>query len=142
MTYGELELAANVLANRLINLGLKPRQRVCLLVQQSIPMVIAILAVLKSGCQYIPLDGKVTPDLTLTHVLKDTDAPFILCLARFYHRAVRFAGRNTDVVVIDSPFENSISSMTLRPATNVHTKDGVYIIYTFGKVHFLTVPSL
>lgn len=95
-------------------------------------MVVAILAVLKCGCQYIPLDGKVTPDLTLAHVLKDTQTPFVLCLERFYERARSFAGRNTNVIIIDTFGENSIFSMTLRPAINVDQNDGAYIIYTSG----------
>lgn len=55
ITYRQLETSANILANRLIKSGLQPRQRVCLVVQRSINMIVAILAVLKSGCQYIPL---------------------------------------------------------------------------------------
>lgn len=37
ITYGDLEVAANVLANRLMNLGLQPKQSVCLLIQRCIP---------------------------------------------------------------------------------------------------------
>lgn len=59
ISYGELDVAANVLANRLINLGLLPRQRVCLLSRRSIPMIISILAVLKCGCQVSEVYGSI-----------------------------------------------------------------------------------
>jgi non-ribosomal peptide synthetase component F len=57
MTYRELEEAANILASRLMLQGLRHQQRVCLVVQRSSFMTIAILAVLKCGCQYVPLGG-------------------------------------------------------------------------------------
>ncbi|KAH7346805.1 hypothetical protein BKA65DRAFT_585874 [Rhexocercosporidium sp. MPI-PUGE-AT-0058] len=130
LTYQELERAANGLANRLISMGLEPRQRVCLVVQRSLPMAIAMLAVLKAGCQYVPLDGQVTAESALRHIMKDTQAPFVLCLEKFYARVQQLAEPTARIVVLDSSIEEPES--TLRPNLHVSRADGAYCIYTSG----------
>ncbi|KAF8849268.1 nonribosomal peptide synthetase 12 [Acephala macrosclerotiorum] len=132
LTYYELEMAANGLANRLISMGLEPRQRVCLVVQRSLPMAIAMLAILKSGCQYVPLDGQVTAESALKHIINDTKAPFILCLEKFYDKVQKLAPYGTTIVVLDSSLEEP-SSFT-RPVVQVSKQDGAYAIYTSGEI--------
>lgn len=130
LSYHDLERAANGLATCLISMGLESQQRVCLVVKRSIPMVIAILAVLKCGCQYVPLDGQVTTDSALRHIIKDTKAPFILCLENFYGKVQRLADSSSTIVVLDSSFEKNIVSQ--RPNIRVSGSDGAYAIYTSG----------
>ncbi|KAK0103697.1 hypothetical protein ONS95_005705 [Cadophora gregata] len=130
LTYQELESCANGLANRLISMGLEPRQRVCLVVQRSLPMAIAMLAVLKAGCQYVPLDGQVTAESALRHIMKDTAAPFVLCLEKFYSKVQQLAEPTARIVVLDSSIEEPES--TLRPDLHVSRADGAYCIYTSG----------
>jgi len=129
LTYHELEMAANGLANRLVLMGLEPRQRVCLVVQRSLPMTI-----LKSGCQYVPLDGQVTAESALRHIMKDTKAPFILCLEKFHEKVQKLAPHGTSIVVLDPSLEEP-SSFT-RPMVQVSKRDGAYAIYTSGKTMF------
>ncbi len=57
VTYAELETRANRLAHRLIALGAGPEQPVVLLFQRSSEFVAAMLAVLKSGAAFVPLDA-------------------------------------------------------------------------------------
>jgi non-ribosomal peptide synthetase component F len=133
ITYGELEKLANVLANRLIATGLRPQRRVCLVLQRSIHMVVAILAVLKCGCQYVPLDGGVVPDNMLTHIFKDTSAPYVLCLEKFRHRVQKFTGTKNTVFVLDGQTDDENDSILApRPAVDLNYSDGAYIIYTSG----------
>ena len=56
LTYAELNVRANRLAHRLIEGGAGPEQFVALLMPRSLEMVVAILAVLKSGAAYLPID--------------------------------------------------------------------------------------
>jgi non-ribosomal peptide synthetase component F len=130
ITYGQLEVAANILANQLLARGLLPRQRVCLVVQRSIDMVIAILAILKCGCQYVPLDGGVIPQKSLVHVVVDTEAPFILCTKKFEAR-VREAAECRSVIVLDDSAEDQHLCFT-RPQVESNGEDGAYVIYTSG----------
>lgn len=133
VTYQELERLSNSLANSLLRSGLEPRQRVCLVLQRSIDMVVAILAVIKCGCQYVPLDGGVVPDNVMSHIFEDTQAQFVLCLEKFHHKVQKCAGSATTIVVLDAPRDEKGSSIsTERPAVSLDSSDGLYIIYTSG----------
>jgi non-ribosomal peptide synthetase component F len=59
ISYGDLNSSANMLAARLRRRGVGRGSRVCLLVQRSIPMVVGILAALKAGAAYVPLDATI-----------------------------------------------------------------------------------
>ena len=136
MTYAELDLASTKLAHHLLNLGLSPRDRMVLLVQRSIPMIVAIFAVLKSGCQYVPLDGGVVSDDALAHVLSETEPRFLLCLTRYSQRAHNVAMPRTQIVSL----EDSITALTASQIESGHEvlvnpDDGAYIIYTSGWYH-------
>jgi len=130
LTYHELEKAANGLANRLISMGLERRQRVCLVVQRSLPMVIGMLAILKVGCQYVPLDGQVTAESALRHIMRDTRAPFILCLEKFYDKVQQLAEPGTTIVALDASLEAPAEAT--RPDVQITKSDGAYCIYTSG----------
>lgn len=62
LTYAQLERAANHLACRLQDAGVVPGMVVGLMLDRSIPAVIAMLAVIKSGAAYLPLDALLPPD--------------------------------------------------------------------------------
>ena len=55
LTYGELNKRANQLAHRLIRTGVKSETAVAILMERSVDMVVATLAVLKAGGAYLPL---------------------------------------------------------------------------------------
>ncbi|KAN0090673.1 hypothetical protein V8E55_004239 [Tylopilus felleus] len=86
ISYQHLDRCSNELARTLRTRGVCPGQRVCLLVQRSIAMVVAILAVLKAGASYVPLDGGIVTDKSLDFILNDSGAYFVLCLPAFRHR--------------------------------------------------------
>lgn len=131
LTYDELDQAANRLANHLIRRGLDPGQTVCLVAQRSFSMVIAIFAILKCGCQYIPLDGGVVPDQLLSHISKKTEGKFILCLSRYFEKVQRCT-KNQQVVVLDAESSWDQSESPERPLVEVAASSGAYVIYTSG----------
>ncbi|KAI0648045.1 nonribosomal peptide synthetase 12 [Trametes meyenii] len=125
ITYGELDRQANVLANHLRAEGVRPGVRVCLLAQRSVLMVVGIVAVLKAGASYVPLDGAIVTQSTLEHVLKDSGAKLVLTMNDYVHR------------VIDTPafcLEDipSLPQDTSKPKDLSTPADPVYIIYTSG----------
>lgn len=66
LTYGELDERSNAIANYLVqNHGVGPGQRVVCVYSRSIEMCAFILGVLKSGAQYVPIDGAVMVEASL-----------------------------------------------------------------------------
>jgi non-ribosomal peptide synthetase component F len=130
ITYQQLDIAGNRLANHLIDSGLKPRQRVCLVVQRSFEMLIGILAILKSGSQYVPIDGGVTSEQALMHIVADIDARFILCMPKFWDKTRRFARRDAIIFTLDEDVAAFYPSS--RPQIQLSSNDGAYVIYTSG----------
>ncbi|KAF2280966.1 acetyl-CoA synthetase-like protein [Westerdykella ornata] len=130
ITYAELDVAANRLANHLLESGLQPRQRVCLVVQRSLEMLVGIFATLKAGCQYVPIDGGVSSETALRHVLRDSGARFVLCLPKFEDTVKQHAVENTIIVALGTGVETFCSRE--RPNLKVLGNDGVYAIYTSG----------
>ena len=131
ITYRHLDIEANQLAKSLIASGLQPRERVCLVVSRSLEMLVGIFAILKAGCQYVPVDGGVASDRQLTHIFTDTAAKHILCLPKFQTRVEQFAGTAAHITQLrlDGSYKESIS----RPFVGCSPSDGCYAIYTSGK---------
>lgn len=70
LTYGELNESANRLARLLIEQGAGPERTVALLLPRSAEIVTAVLAVLKSGAAYVPVDTTMPAD-RIAYVLSD-----------------------------------------------------------------------
>ncbi|HEY5835638.1 non-ribosomal peptide synthase/polyketide synthase [Streptomyces sp.] len=77
VSYGELDARADALARRLRALGLRPEERVGVLMDRSVELVTAELAVLKAGGAYVPLDVRAPRD-RLRAMLAGTGARVVL----------------------------------------------------------------
>jgi amino acid adenylation domain-containing protein len=77
MRYAELDSRSNRLAWRLRDRGVGPDALVAVLMERSEAMVIALLAILKSGGAYLPLDPGL-PEARLRHILGDSSPVAVL----------------------------------------------------------------
>ncbi|UXA04257.1 amino acid adenylation domain-containing protein [Mycobacterium sp. SMC-2] len=124
-TYGEVEESANRLAHLLVSRGAGPGERVAVLFPRTSEAVVAILAVLKTGAAYVPVDPTV-PAARIEFVLADA-AP-IAAVTTAEVRS-RLDGSNLEIIDFDDPAVASQSGGGL-PAPGA---DNVaYIIYTSG----------
>jgi amino acid adenylation domain-containing protein len=80
ISYAELNRRANQLARHLRELGVGPEQRVVLSMERSIEMVVGVLAILKAGGTYVPLEPSY-PAARLQYILQDA-APCLLLTQR------------------------------------------------------------
>ncbi len=129
LTYGELNASANRLAHFLRQRGIRPGSLVGVYLDRSPEMVVALLAILKSGGAYFPLDPKF-PQHRLAFMLEDAEAPLVLTqLAKKESSAGR---RKSAIVLLDdeeSAFQDFPSS---NPAPVNQPADLAYVIYTSG----------
>ena len=70
MTYGELDAASNRLAHLLVDRGASPGERVAMLLPRCADAIVAVLAVIKTGAAYLPIDPA-HPDARLGMILGD-----------------------------------------------------------------------
>ncbi|OKH85011.1 hypothetical protein EB75_01820 [Mycobacterium sp. ST-F2] len=123
LTYRDLDAAANRLAHRLIDAGAGPGQTVALLFPRSIDAVVAILAVLKTGAAYLPIDPAL-PAERLAFLISDALPSVAVTTAELAGRLGAFDGP----VVIGSAGENG--SATRLPDPDADSI--AYLIYTSG----------
>jgi amino acid adenylation domain-containing protein len=119
LTYRELDARADRLAHRLAELGAGPEARVGICLERSAEMVVAMLAVLKAGAAYLPLDPAYPAD-RLAYMLADACARVLVTQAS--PRALLPAGGVRTVLVDgDGSTEYEVRS-TLHTAES--TDDG------------------
>ena len=108
-TYRELEEAANRLAHQLIGRGVGPGQCVALLLERSAEAIVAILAVLKTGAAYLPIDPG-HPDARIGFMLADAAPIAAITTADL---ADRLDGHGLQVVDVNAPAVDSQPSTAL-----------------------------
>ena len=125
LTYRELEEAANRFAQLLAASGAGPGQRVALLLPRSAEAIVAMLAVLKTGAAYVPIDPAV-PAAWMRFVLDDV-APVAAITTTGL--APRLDGCALAIVDVGDPAADTQPSTALpAPAPD----DIAYLIYTSG----------
>ena len=78
MTYAELDTASNRLARYLISKGAQTDQVIGILMDRTPALIIGILAIVKAGAAYLPLDANY-PSSRLAYMLSDSHALALLC---------------------------------------------------------------
>lgn len=135
-TYAQLGTFAQNLAHRLHDLGVRPGDRVPLVVTRGTEMLVGIFAILSCGAQYVPLDGGVVPDMTLQLVLKQTQAKVALCLTSTARRVTAMEGVQCQIVLIDAELELTVddAQVATQRLDLASAERGCYVIYTSGIV--------
>lgn len=78
LSYAALDHHSDRLADLLLDQGLTPGYHVALLIEKSIPALVAIFGILKAGGCYVPLDGNAPSD-RLADILMDCQAQMVIC---------------------------------------------------------------
>jgi amino acid adenylation domain-containing protein len=122
LDYAQLDGWAGRWAHRLRSLGVGPEVRVGLLFDRSTEMVVAMLAVLKAGGVYVPLDPE-HPPARLRWLLEDAGAAMLLTVDRLADRVSWSPQLSLDVGVRET---EPLFSTRVEPASLA------YVIYTSG----------
>lgn len=131
-TYGELDHRANLLAARLREIGIRPGALVGLFLRRSEKSVLAILATLKAGAAYVPIDPAAPPE-RIRHIISQSEMAVILTDSHLAELATSRC--QLEQIVVDDPdFEptNAIAPRLSREETQVAPDDLSYVLYTSG----------
>ncbi|MFI6993150.1 amino acid adenylation domain-containing protein [Nonomuraea wenchangensis] len=124
-TYGELDATANRLAHRLAEIGVGHGDVVALYAGRSAPTLAAMLAVLKAGAAYLPLDPDY-PDARVRFVLEDSGARAVLVPDEL--RECVPAG----AAVVLSLDDDLSGYSAAKPEVTIQPEDPAYLLYTSG----------
>lgn len=136
LNYAELNERANRLARMMISEGVGPEQFVALALPRSLEMAVGLLAVLKAGAAYLPLDPDYPAD-RIAFMLKDAQPAFIMTNTKAANHIPPV--ENVPKIVLDDP--ELAEKLNTYPAGNPKNKDRTqplsplntaYVIYTSG----------
>jgi amino acid adenylation domain-containing protein len=128
LTYSQLNERANQLAHHLLSLGLQPDTLVAIAADRSFDMIIAVLAALKAGGAFLPLDPAYPPD-RLAFMLHDSQAPVLLTQAHLLERLPQHAAT---ALCLDADWPAIANSLISNPHAPLSPENLAYCIYTSG----------
>ncbi|MFE1763839.1 amino acid adenylation domain-containing protein [Streptomyces angustmyceticus] len=136
VSYAGLNARANRLAHLLIARGAGPERVVALMVPRSVDMIVAVLAVLKSGAAYLPVDSAYPAD-RIRYLLDDARPSLVLTTTEALGSLPDSPDRAR--IVLDEAA--TVTALAARPATNpvdadrtapLTARTPAYVIYTSG----------
>jgi nonribosomal peptide synthetase DhbF len=134
VSYAQLNTRANRLAHALIAKGVGPERRVGIALERSVEMVVGVMATLKAGAAYLPLDTEY-PEARLAHVLTDAAPALILSTNRFRSRLPK----TLELLTLDAwPPQLALDRAPAQDPTDAErtspllASNPAYVIYTSG----------
>ncbi|MBR3162540.1 MAG: amino acid adenylation domain-containing protein [Clostridia bacterium] len=127
LTYKELNEKANQLANHLIQNNVKPKDFVGIMVHRSCEMIIGILAILKAGATYLPIDPAY-PKERITYMLQNSNCNTLLVCD---DTIALIDGKYNKINISlnkDIYFTNKRENLNIK----ISPDDLIYMIYTSG----------
>lgn len=124
LTYAQLDARSNWLAWRLRENGAGPEEIIGLYIERSVDLVVALIAVLKSGAAYLPLDPSY-PEDRLAFILDDSGTRIVLSDTHLP------SGSSEDITVM-SVDTDAAPFPFASPPFAVHPEHLAYVIYTSG----------
>lgn len=140
-TYRQLDVMSNQLAHKIrryyqdkASCEIKPDTLIALYLERSLEMIVAILATMKSGAAYVPLDTE-SPDDRISYILADTQTNLIITQTRYINKLENIITSNQFILDIAEykTYENEPDNL---PITNVSSRSLAYVMYTSGTTGF------
>jgi amino acid adenylation domain-containing protein len=128
LSYAELNRRANALAQHLCSIGVARGTRVAVCLERSLELVVAVLAIQKTGAAYVPLDPGFPAD-RLSFMLDDSGAAWLLSAGAAANGVALPAG----VAVVDcGRHAAAVRESMENPQPMIRAQDPAYVIYTSG----------
>ncbi|KAI0002322.1 putative hybrid NRPS/PKS enzyme [Xylariaceae sp. FL0662B] len=129
MTYEEMSSRANAIAAALKSVDAKRGSYICVLLDPTVDTLCTILAILRIGAVYIPLDIR-SPDERLMDIREESRAPILLYHSSTAERAFRLSKSHKDGVLLDL---SNIPQATSQKIVDLSSPDDTaMVLYTSG----------
>ncbi|MFJ1299107.1 amino acid adenylation domain-containing protein [Pseudomonadota bacterium AL_CKDN230030165-1A_HGKHYDSX7] len=127
LSYRELNARANRLAHALIAQGVRPESMVGVALPRSVELVVSLLAVMKAGAAYIPIDPEL-PAERVAYMLEDSRVARLITTTEVRGRLML-----SDAVQLVELDATDVSDQPVsEPEVTVHPEHLAYVIYTSG----------
>lgn len=126
LTYRDLDDRANRLAHYLISRNLHDEECVGVFLERGLELIVALLAILKAGCCYVPLDPNY-PEERISFMLLDSGAKLVITSD---YLAGQFRGDQVETVDVNRECYSGLPND--RPRASVAPEYLAYMIYTSG----------
>ncbi|WP_344813462.1 non-ribosomal peptide synthase/polyketide synthase, partial [Chitinophaga oryziterrae] len=130
LTYNQLNEQANRLARYLKAKGIGKDMLVGICIKRSIERVVSMLAILKAGAAYLPLDPSY-PENRISYMLKDSDCRVVVTIEENI-KNIGTGIQMSDVICLDILEETLSELNNTTPENEIAATDLAYVIYTSG----------
>ncbi|MFT5780648.1 MAG: amino acid adenylation domain-containing protein, partial [Pseudomonas sp.] len=127
ISFADLEAQANLLARMLVARGVRPDSRVGVALERGNSMIMAMLAVLKAGGAFVPLDPDYPRD-RLSYMIEDSGLLWLISTANLAERLP--LSERTESIYLD--MFDLCAFETSAPVVALHPLNLAYLIYTSG----------
>jgi amino acid adenylation domain-containing protein len=126
LTYGELDARANKLANYMCADGIGAQDLIAICLPRSVDFIVAMLAVMKCGAAYVPIDPSYPTDV-IEHMLTDSNSKRVITTTQKRPNA------EAPFILLDELAQTLNDQIDTAPArTGLTTARTAYVIYTSG----------
>jgi len=124
MTYGALNAKSESIASHLKEAGADVGKMVGICINRSIDMIAGLLAIMKSGSAYVPLDPAF-PKQRLQRILDESHAEILLGTSQLIEQFPSFSGKKISV-------DDEIQAVSSRLDIPIHSDQRMYVMFTSG----------
>jgi amino acid adenylation domain-containing protein len=132
LTYAELDIRSNQLANYLLSKGVASETLIGICLERSLEMIIGILGILKAGCAYVPIDPEY-PSERIQYMIQDSGIRIVLSSKEGVIRLKDhdLTDNELNIILLDSEWHEILTARE-SPAVTIKPHDLAYVIYTSG----------
>ena len=127
LSYHQLNTISNQLAAFLLEKGITKGSIVGIMIDRSVEMLVSMLAVMKAGAAYVPVDPEY-PGKRIEYILQDCEARLLISNAKYKSDI----DSNIERLIIEEIWPEIDSYTEHEPDLEIHGNDLAYLIYTSG----------
>ena len=138
ITYQKLDQDSNRLANYLIKKGAKQKSFIAVSVDRSIEMITSLLAVLKIGAAYVPIEPSL-PEELIKFMISDSSSDIVITTNKYLEN---FAKTKAKLLKIDSELDKIRNESTIKPNVNIKESGVLDVPYSDHLPVWVTVENV